>query len=52
MRPSKADDVHEAFDNLLKGIVGKPTFRPFEVPGAFCSLLRENAEPKLVAAGR
>jgi serine/threonine protein kinase len=33
MRPSKADDVHEAFDNLLKSIVGKPTFRPFELPG-------------------
>jgi len=51
MRPSKADDVHEAFDNLLKSLVGKPTFRPFEVPGSFCSLLRKNAEPKLVAAG-
>lgn len=32
MRPSKADDVHEAFDNLLKGLVGKPTFRPFALP--------------------
>lgn len=33
MRPSKADDVHEAFDNLLKSIVGKPAFRPFSLPG-------------------
>lgn len=49
MRPSKADDVHEAFDTLLKSLVGKPTFRPFTVPGAFCNLLRKNAEPQLVA---
>jgi hypothetical protein len=49
MRPSKADDVHEAFDTLLKSLVGKPTFRPFTVPGVFCNLLRKNAEPQLVA---
>ena len=33
MRPSKADDLHEAFDTLLKSIVGKPEFRPFALPG-------------------
>lgn len=32
MRPSKADDVHEAFDNLLKSIVGKPAFRTLTLP--------------------
>jgi hypothetical protein len=31
MRPSKADDLHEAFDNLMKELVGKPAFRKFEL---------------------
>jgi serine/threonine protein kinase len=32
MRPSKADDLHEAFDNLMKELVGKPAFRKFAIP--------------------
>ena len=32
MRPSKADDLHEAFDNLMKELVGKPAFRKFALP--------------------
>jgi hypothetical protein len=32
MRPSDASELHDAFDTLLKDIVGPPTFRPFSVP--------------------
>lgn len=33
MRPIDASEVHDTFDRLLKDAVGKPTFRPFSLPG-------------------
>lgn len=33
MRPIDASEVHDTFDRLLKDAVGKPTFRPFSMPG-------------------
>ena len=32
-RPQDAWQVHEDFDNLLLALVGKPTYRPFSMPG-------------------
>jgi hypothetical protein len=32
MRPSDASTLHDAFDTILKDLVGPPTFRPFSVP--------------------
>lgn len=33
MRPIDASEVHDTFDKMLKDAVGRPTFRPFSLPG-------------------